>query len=81
MEGGERGGCSEQCPGGRPREEGWSGLLVECSRSSRGVKGKAPGQDLRGQILVTVSVPSGPAALCGRDPSSEVQKALGGGRG
>lgn len=55
--------------------------MVECSRSSRGVKGKAPGQDLRGQILVTVSVPSGPAALCGRDPSSEVQKALGGGRG
>lgn len=55
--------------------------MVECSRSSRGMKGKALGQDLRGQILVTVSVPSGPAALCGRDPSSEVQKALGGGRG
>lgn len=80
MEGGERGGCSEQCPGGRPREEGWPGLLAECSRSSRAVKGKAPGQDLRGQILVTVSVPSGPVALCGWDPSSEVQKALGEGR-
>lgn len=74
MEGGERGGCSEQCPGGRPREEGWPGLLAECSRSSRGVKGKASGQGLRGQILVTAPVPSGLAALCGRDPGSEVQK-------
>lgn len=74
MRGGGGVWCSEQRPGGRPQEEGWPALLVEYSRSSRGVKGKALSQGLRVQILITVPVSSGPAALCGRDPSSEVQK-------
>lgn len=76
MEGGERGGCSERCPGGRLGGEECEGPLWEHSGqgSSRGVKGKALGQGPRGRVPVPVTLPSGQAAVLGQDPSSEVQR-------